>query len=862
MAKATPQQIQAFVTANIDNPQAIADAAAQYGVSTTDLASAMNVDVGTVNNFFSGANVAPPAPTFVAGTAPGTVGVSYGQASGDLIAQVQQQNPELATALQAGTASLNGDANTGTYNLINTQTGLVIGGNYQVQVNPSGVGINIPTASGAVVQASVTPDQSGAIAPVKASQVFNTGLLAGAGGFAGGADVAKDAVAIGLAYALPIAGEYISASLSTAAFAVPTYVGTALASISLNIAQGQTLEEAIKNSAPSLLSAGIMDQTGLSKLSVDITSNPQYQNVINNMAGSFIATAAKGGTFNDVLTNAAAAGGGTLIGNALQTDGVSASNAQAVGNAIAANITTGSTVSGAIAGAGSLGGSQAKLNAITSQFPNMIPTQTKDGTVGYFDPKTSITYNTDGTVLAAAPGAPGPGVKIAGNQPSTPQSLTVVAPSGGVSSFQMPGQAKIYLYDVIDNQGNSYTLQTTQKLNDGAVVSPNIGDLTASSGQGTSGVTATDAPTLPSGTPAPVTQALLQIGGLLGLGTSDPNSVYAALYGAGATGGAGQYAIIGLDTDTKQSIQDILNNTTFPDPNVQATIANSLTKTPTTPTNQVQSKTTTTNAGGAAGTPGGGGGSGTPGLGGGSPSPSGSTAGGAATFPGDLSISNTVGGTGLTGPGTGTTGTTGVGPVGTGLQGTVNTALGLQNFGSTGVLTGSSGTEKNGTGGAGTVRGGGAGSTGATGLGPETRPGTDGLVDTGTGTGVRGTTGIGPGTRPGIGDLGTGPTVIDPLIDPLKNPSIDTEPPTTVDPPTDISVISNYVKPKKLPGVLPSILGPAQPITGVTQGLGGYGGGTSVESGGPQQAVWNVQSLKLKEDGTPDYGSLSSALGI
>jgi hypothetical protein len=65
-----------------------------------------------------------------------------------------------------------------------------------------------------------------------------------------------------------------------------------------------------------------------------------------------------------------------------------------------------------------------------------------------------------------------------------------------------------------------------------------------------------------------------------------------------------------------------------------------------------------------------------------------------------------------------------------------------------------------------------------------------------------------------------------------------------------------------LPGVLPSILGPAQPLTGVSQGLGGYGGGTSVESGGPQQAVWNVQSLKLKEDGTPDYGSLSSALGI
>jgi hypothetical protein len=372
MAKATPQQIQAFVTANIDNPQAIADAAAQYGVSTTDLATAMNVDVGTVNNFFSGANVAPPAPTFVAGTAPGTVGVSYGQASGDLIAQVQQQNPELATALQAGTASLNDDANTGTYNLINTQTGLVIGGNYQVQVNPSGVGINIPTASGAVVQASVTPDQSGAIAPVKASQVFNTGLLAGAGGFAGGADVAKDAVAIGLAYALPIAGEYISASLSTAAFAVPTYVGTALASISLNIAQGQTLEEAIKNAAPSLISAGIIDQTGLSKLSVDITNNPQFQNAINNMAGSIIATAAKGGTINDVLTNAAAAGGGTLLGDTLQGQGVSPSTAIALGRTIATTAVTGSTTIGLSAGASVLGQTQADRNYVESQLSPIL----------------------------------------------------------------------------------------------------------------------------------------------------------------------------------------------------------------------------------------------------------------------------------------------------------------------------------------------------------------------------------------------------------------------------------------------------------------------------------------------------------
>ena len=111
MATVSKQQIADFVAANLDNPQAIADAAAQYGVSSSDIASAMNVDVGAVSNYFNSASVvAPPvtiaptpaptptpvptptptptptpAPTptptppnqFVASTAPGSVGTSY-----------------------------------------------------------------------------------------------------------------------------------------------------------------------------------------------------------------------------------------------------------------------------------------------------------------------------------------------------------------------------------------------------------------------------------------------------------------------------------------------------------------------------------------------------------------------------------------------------------------------------------------------------------------------------------------------------------------------------------------------------------------------------------------------------------------
>ena len=68
--------------------------------------------------------------------------------------------------------------------------------------------------------------------------------------------------------------------------------------------------------------------------------------------------------------------------------------------------------------------------------------------------------------------------------------------------------------------------------------------------------------------------------------------------------------------------------------------------------------------------------------------------------------------------------------------------------------------------------------------------------------------------------------------------------------------------PKKLAGgaTIPGTL----PTAGESVGLGGGGGAVSVESGQQQKPVWNVASLKLKDEaeGTPDYGALSSALGI
>jgi hypothetical protein len=53
----TDAEINAYVQANIGNPQAIADAAQQYGVSAADLSRATGYDAGTVSNYFSNAGI-------------------------------------------------------------------------------------------------------------------------------------------------------------------------------------------------------------------------------------------------------------------------------------------------------------------------------------------------------------------------------------------------------------------------------------------------------------------------------------------------------------------------------------------------------------------------------------------------------------------------------------------------------------------------------------------------------------------------------------------------------------------------------------------------------------------------------------
>ena len=233
-----------YVTDNIGSAagqQAIVAAAANYGItnpatiaSLVNQATGMNVTAAQVQSVAAPAPTPAPtpapapaassgtplsniaAPQFVGTSAPGAVGTTYGQASGNMISAASQANPALAQALTSGNAAVNYNADTGAYNLIDKTTGSPIAGNYQVQVGPNGTGINIPSGNG-MIQVTAQTDQSGTIAPVTAANVQNVGLNQGAGGFAGGPDAFMAAAGPAISVVFPEVAPFIAAYNSASA---------------------------------------------------------------------------------------------------------------------------------------------------------------------------------------------------------------------------------------------------------------------------------------------------------------------------------------------------------------------------------------------------------------------------------------------------------------------------------------------------------------------------------------------------------------------------------------------------------------------------------------------------------------------
>ena len=293
------------------------------------------MDISTVNNAIDQAFTT---------SNPGGVGTSYGQANDALVNQAAADHPELATALSTGNVSLGYDANSGQSILINSQTGQQIAGNYNVTSTPNGgVAINLPLSNGAMVQVASGVGQNGQIAPVTKKNVFNVGLNAGAGGFAGGINDIKPLLTQA---ALMYAGSQLGGGAETA----PT--GSTLSDLNTGVNYGQ-----------------IGDTTGLGATDYSLGGASSGQ-------GLNVAQGAGTNLFDTTAVNPAT---GLTNGLGLQASGSANLASMGGGQGLTIPTSTGaSTVPNAVLGAGGT------TNYGTNNLGGVTPTTTgaTTGTIG------------------------------------------------------------------------------------------------------------------------------------------------------------------------------------------------------------------------------------------------------------------------------------------------------------------------------------------------------------------------------------------------------------------------------------------------------------------------------------------------
>ena len=455
------EDIKNFVMANLDNPSAIAQAAQQYGVSSDAIASAVGVPVSTVTSYFADAGVTAPPPAAVTPpSTPATVAPPPTQPSTPTPPPVTPTVPSAPSAPSAPSNALLSDPSVQNTQGMQEVLNQLLSGNLTAQLQQTGAGgqqqYTIPGLLNPTQGQSSTYGSNqldirpvpGTYSPGEVPTQYSVGLPSSSGTLSyyftidpktkkvipntnpstalkyepgTGGIISPTVIAMALSYAIPIAGEYLAAQMSTAAgFAVPNYVGSALAATMSGVAQGQDIVTAATNALPGLVANGIMSQTQANDLLNKISSDPKTQQMITNGATSVLQTASKGGTPTDIANNLAASVVGTYAGQQ--------SGSQTLANVVA-NTLVGGVQAGVSSGLGSMGSQQANLNAITRNFDNMIPTTGADGTQKFLDPKTQNIYNLDGTVYKA-PTTPSsskdPGIVTAANAPT---NLDAVAAS-------------------------------------------------------------------------------------------------------------------------------------------------------------------------------------------------------------------------------------------------------------------------------------------------------------------------------------------------------------------------------------------------------------------------------------------------
>ena len=358
----TAQQIKDFVFANIDKPNVILNAANQYKISSEQIAKAIGVDVNVVDKYFANVGLTPPdtyLSPYNAQTQRGIVNAGLDNVMAIVNSQgnIQDITNQGLTPQAVGTyKDASGNTVTAAPNTYVVSNPDGSGGslNYFFTVDPStgatkaidnpGLNLTYTPGTGGGFLSNITKPISNIVNKIGSSiQNLNANTILEAG----------------LAYAIPIAGEALAASLGTSAS-----VGSAIAATAVGVAQGQDPLTAAKNALPSLISANVISNTDANNFLKSISDDKTTQAAINAAATSAAKTVAAGGSASDIFTNMASSVAGTELSNVV--------GSQTLGQGVASTLASGNLGTGLTAAAGSAGQQQALANASDTAILDQI----------------------------------------------------------------------------------------------------------------------------------------------------------------------------------------------------------------------------------------------------------------------------------------------------------------------------------------------------------------------------------------------------------------------------------------------------------------------------------------------------------
>ena len=229
---------------------------------------------------------------------------------------------------------------------------------------------------------------------------------------------------LALSFFLPGVGAAITESLVGAgvmsAGLTADAVGIAIANTAANMAQGQTFEDALKNSV--INTAVSTGSIPFAKEVNSLISNPAVTDAIVSAAGSAVKTAATGGTEQDVINNMTGALAGSAASSAYQLGGedYTRQTGRVIGSAVAGYVTSGPT--GAITSAVGELGSQSK-GKVAGTIENVVfPSDTGALPASQV---AAMTPQTDAGALDP--------VTITGQRPTDITSTDIISPSGATT---------------------------------------------------------------------------------------------------------------------------------------------------------------------------------------------------------------------------------------------------------------------------------------------------------------------------------------------------------------------------------------------------------------------------------------------